>query len=350
MSPAGAGALRVHATVDARTPPSAVAALARRAEALGCDALHVPEAVHDGLVAAALALAATTRLRVATSVLVAFPRSPMVVAQAAWDLQELSGGRFELGLGTQVRGNVVGRYSTAWSPPVPRMREYVSALRAIFERFQHGRPLRFEGEHYRFTRLQPWFDPGPLPDGGRVPIHLGAIGSGMLALAGERADALVTHPTNTAPRYLREVVAPRLARGAARSGRTDGGAALLVSPLVATGHDAAEVAREREAARRLLAFLYSTPAYRPSLELFGWDERGDRLHALARAGDWDAMVAVVDDAMLDTFVVCAPYAEVGALLRERYAGLAQGVAFPLPAEPARDPEAARAIAALRADA
>ena len=150
---------RVYATMDQRTPLSGVASHARRAEALGYDGLNVPEAVHDGLLAAAAALQATTRLRVATSVLVAFPRSPMSLAHAAWDLAESSAGRFELGLGSQVRGNIVGRYSTPWSPPVPRMREYVQALRAIFACWQDGTALSFEGDHYQFTRMQPFFNP-----------------------------------------------------------------------------------------------------------------------------------------------------------------------------------------------
>ncbi len=209
---------RVYATMDQRTPLSRVADHARRAEALGYDGLNVPEAVHDGLLAVAVALQATTRLRVATSVLVAFPRSPMSLAHAAWDLAESSGGRFELGLGSQVRGTIVGRYSTPWSAPVPRMREYVQSLRAIFACWQDGTALSFEGDHYQFTRMQPFFNPGPI-DAPDIPIHLGAIGPGMTGLVGEVADGMVCHPTNTAPRYLREIVLPRIASGAARAGR-----------------------------------------------------------------------------------------------------------------------------------
>jgi probable F420-dependent oxidoreductase len=153
---------KVYATMDQRLPLSQVGAHARHAETLGYDGFAVPEAVHDGLLAAAIALQATTRLEVATSVLVAFPRSPMTVAHAAWDLPEMSNGRFGLGLGSQVKGNVVGRYSTAWSAPVPRMREYVRALRVIFDCWQNGTALHVDGEHYRFTRMQPFFNPGPI--------------------------------------------------------------------------------------------------------------------------------------------------------------------------------------------
>jgi len=332
--------------MDQRMPLSRVADHARRAEALGYDGLQVPEAVHDGLLAAGAALAATTRLRVATSVLVAFPRSPMAVAHAAWDLQELSGGRFSLGLGSQVRGNIVGRYSTAWAPPVPRMREYVGALRAIFDAWQTGSELRFEGEHYRFTRMQPFFAPGKLERPG-MPILLGGIGPGMNALAGEVADALVTHPTSSAPRYLREVVVPRIARGAARAGRPASACSLVVAPLVATGRSAEELRAAREGVRRLFGFLFSTPPYWPPLELFGWKERGEKLHELSRAGRWDEMAREVGDEMLDAFAPSGRFEEIADVLRARYAGLTDWITFPMPEDPGGDSAVSEVLQALR---
>jgi probable F420-dependent oxidoreductase len=337
---------RVYATMDQRMTPSQVAAHARRAEALGYDGLNVPDAIHDGLTSATLALQATTRLEVATSVLVAFPRSPMVVAVAAWDLQQLSSGRFALGLGSQVRGNIVRRYSTPWSAPVPRMREYVQALRAIFRCWQEGGELAFEGEHYTFTRMQPFFRPDAL-ECGPPPLYLGAVGPAMTALAGEVADGMMTHPTNTAPRYLSEVVRPRLAKGAARSDRKASDLALMVGPLVATGAGAEEVAREREGVRQLLTFLYSTPSYWPSLALFGWQDRGERLHELTRRGAWDEMAGIVDDAMLDAFAPSAPYAEIADVLQDWYGDLTDWITFPMPADPAHDADAAPVIARLR---
>lgn len=337
---------KVHATIGERTPLAEVAAAAQRAEALGYDGLNVPEAVHDGLLAAGAALAATTRLTVATSVLVAFPRSPMAVAHAAWDLQQASGGRFQLGLGSQVRGNIVRRYGVAWTPPAPRMREYVQALRAIFECWQHGTPLCFEGEHYRLTRMQPFFNPGPI-EHPEIPIFVGGVGPNMTAVAGEVADGLVTHPTNSAPRYLREVTLPRLERGRTRSGRSPSDFQLQLSPLVAIGATTTDARAERERQRELLGFLYSTPAYWPSLELFSWSARGQKLHELSRAGKWNEMKAVVDDEMLDTFVPMATYPEIAELLRDWYAGLATQISFPVPADPKHDAAAAAAIAALR---
>ena len=336
----------VFATMDQRLPLSRVAAHAARAEALGCDGLSVPEAVHDGLLAAAAALRATTRIRVGTGVLVAFARSPMAVALAAWDLAEASNGRFELGLGSQVRGNVEGRYGVAWTAPVPRMREYVGALRAIFTSFQTGAPLRYGGEHYRLARLQPFFRPEPLAEA-RIPILLGAIGPAMTSLAGEVADGLITHPTSSAPRALRELMRARLARGAAKAGRDLADVTVAASPLVAAGRDAAAVSRGRAAARQLLGFLFSTPAYWPSLALFGWQERGEALHRLSREGRWDAMAAEIDDAMLDAFVPTASYDALGDELSARYSGLAGRLCLALPDDPADDGAFAAVVAGLR---
>ena len=180
--------MQIYASIDdVRMPLAAVPAHAQRAERLGCDGLVVPEAVYDAIPAATLALAATTRLCVATGVVVAFARSPMLLAQDAWALAQLSGGRFELGLGPQVKGNVEKRFGMPWSAPAARMHDYVSALRAVFASWQHGKPLRHEGTSYTLTRMQPFFAPGKLAQPG-IPILLGGIGPGMTALAGEVAD------------------------------------------------------------------------------------------------------------------------------------------------------------------
>jgi len=325
----------------------AVEAHARRVEALGYDGLCVPDAVHDGLLLCHAALRVTDRLRTATSVLVAFPRSPMLVAIAAWDLASASGGRFELGLGTQVRGNIEKRYATPWTPPVARMREYVLSLRAIWRTFQEGAPLRYEGEHYRFTRMQPFFNPGPI-EHPEIPIFLGAVGPKMTALVGEVADGLMTHPTNSAPHFLREATRPALEAGAKRAGRDGAALELLAGGFIATGPDDAAVARQREHARELLTFLYSTPAYWPTLDLFGWREVGERLHRLTREGKWAEMSGALSDEMLEALVPQGPYATIARTLREWYGGLATRITFPLPEDPGDDPLAARAIAELRA--
>ena len=339
---------RVHATIPERMPLGEVAAAAQRAESLGYDGLNVPEAVHDGLLAAGAALAATSRIVVATSVLVAFPRSPMAVAHAAWDLQQSSEGRFQLGLGSQVRGNIVKRYSVPWTAPVPRMREYLLSLRAIFDCWQNDVPLSFEGEHYQFTRMQPFFNPGPI-EHPKLPLFLGGVGPNMVALAGEVADGLVTHPTNSAPRYLREVIRPRVAKGAARSERKPDDVVLQLSPFVATGATLDAAAAQREHWREMLTFLYSTPSYWPSLELFGFRDRGERLNALTREGKWDEMAGVIDDELLDTFVPMATYDGVADLIRDWWGGLASQITFPVPSDPQHDGAVAEIVAALQAD-
>ena len=329
-----------------RLPLAEVAPYARRAEALGCDGLLVPEAVHDGIVAAALALEHTERLKVATGVVVAFARSPMLLAQDAWSLAQLSGGRFELGLGPQVRGNVEGRFGMPWSAPAPRMRDYVGAVRAVFEAWEAGTELHYASESYTLTRMQPFFRPDPLPSGA-PRILLGAIGPRMTGVVGEVADTLLTHPTNSTARFLREVVRPGLARGAARAGRAADDVRVVAGPMVATGATDAEVAAEREAARQVLAFTFSTPAYRATLDHHGWGEVAERLRAGARSGDWAALAAEITDEMLDVLVPSAPYTGIPALLTERYAGLASAVTLRLPADPAADADFAAAVAAIR---
>lgn len=319
---------------------------AQRVEAMGYDGLFVSDAIHDGLLLACQALSATTRLKVGTSVLVVFPRSPMNVALASWDLQKMSGGRFELGMGTQIKQNIEDRYSAMWSAPAPRMREYIGALRAIFDAFQNGTKLAYVSEHYRFTRLQPFFNPGPI-EHPHVPLLMGAVGPGMTALAGEIADGMITHPTNTPPRYIREVVLPRLREGAARSGRDLESFKLVLGSLVATGPDAASVAQEREKWRRMLGFLYSTPAYWPSLELFGWQDRGEQLLAMTRENRWDRMREIIDDEMLDAFIPCGTYADIPAELERRFGGLSGYVTLMMPEDPALDTQLAAVVATLR---
>jgi len=338
--------MQIYAGMDQRLPLAAVAAHARRVEAMGYDGLNVPDAIHDGLLAAQAALAATSRLRVAISVLVCFPRSPMNVAHAAWDLQAFSNGRFELGLGSQVRGNIVGRYSTPWTPPVPRMREYVGSLRAIWRCWQTGEALDFRGEIYSFTRMQPFFNPGPI-ERPEIPIHLGAVGPNMTRLAGEVADGLVTHPTSSSPRQLREATLPELAAGTARGGCPGARARLMSAGLVATGATPEDVARAREAARELLAFLYSTPAYWRALDLHGFPAVGTKLRDLSRQGRWAEMVGQIGDELLDTLVPQGPYDEIAAVLRDWYEGLADALVFPVPGDPRHDGAAGAAIERLR---
>jgi len=338
--------MRVFATMSERSGPLEAGGYARRVEAMGYDGLLVPEAVHDGLLTSMAALNATTTLRVVTSVLVVFPRSPMTTAMAAWDLQRLSQGRFDLGLGTQVRANITRRYSTPWTSPVPRMREYVESLKAILDSFQTGCPLDYQGEHYQFSRLQPFFNPGPL-DGPAPRILLGAVGPNMTRMAGAVSDGLLSHPTNSAARMLEEVTLPLVEEGAKRRGRSPRDCPVLAAGFILTGPDDSSLARGRERIREQLSFLYSTPAYWPALERLGFGEVGLALHELAKRNKWKEMKPMVSDELIDTLVPQGCYVEIAEVLRRRYGSLVEGITFPVPEDRSEDEAVAEVVMALR---
>ncbi len=319
---------------------------AMRAEAMGYTGIQVPDALHDGLLLSAAALQATEQLLVGTSVLVAFPRSPMITAVAAWDLQRMSGGRFELGLGTQIKANVEQRYSARWDSPVPQLREYMEALRAVFHTFQTGEPLAYEGEHYTLTRLQPFFNPGPI-DNPHIPLLGGAVGPDMTRMVGRVADGAITHPTNTPPEYVEQVYWPRLREGLAAARRAEADFKLVLGPLTATGRDEATVDREWEVQRSRLGFLFSTPAYWPTLELFGWQDKGEQLRVLTRAGKWQDMSGVITDEVMERVVPRGTYSEIGRVFKRRFGALSDRVTFPMPDDPSDDEAAADVIRQLQ---
>jgi len=340
--------MKVFAAIeDPRLPLGDVAAWAKRAERIGFHGLLIPEAVHDGFLTALLALEHTSTLEVATSVTVAFPRSPTTVAYAAWDLQALSGGRFALGLGSQIKGNIVGRFGTPWTPPVARMRDYVGAIRAVWQSWQTDAPLAFSSANYQLTRMQPFFNPGPI-EHPAIPIYLGGVNPGMVTLAGEVADGLMTHPTNSGPRFLRERCLPALTSGAERVGRGSAPGTVIASTFVATGPDDAAVTRERENLRQYFGFLYSTPQYWPTLALYGWEDIGTKLREFTRAGRWQDMPALITDDILDALVATGTYDAIAPVLRSWYGDLASGITLRLPDDPTHDPALGRVIGALAA--
>lgn len=339
-------ATKVYTGMGVRLPLAEVPQYVRRVEAVGYDGIVIPEAVHDGFLVALSALEHSRRLTVTTGIILAFPRSPMVVAHTAWDLQSFSGGRFELGLGSQVKGNVEGRFSVPWTDPIRRMREYVQSLRAIWDCWQNGSPLDFQGKHYSFTRMQPYFNPGPIehPD---IPVLLGAVNPAMTRLAGQVCNGMIAHPTSSDPRYIREVTVPNLEAGARRAGRSLQEVGLAVGGFVITGQNRSELAKAREEARELMAFLYSTPAYWPTLELHGWGDVGSRLRQMTREGGWSEMARQITDEMVDQLAVMGTYEEIADKLKERHRGLATRISFPMPADPSLDHQVARVVAALK---
>ena len=321
--------MEVVASWPASSPLGGVAEWARRAEALGFDVVHVPETIHDPFTVAALALDSTETLTVRTSMVVAFARSPMLTAYTAWDLARFSGGRFQLGLASQVRGNIVGRFSAEWSEPVARLREYVESVRAIFASFQTGEELRYEGEHYRFDRLQPYFNPGPL-DTEPPTVWTGGVNPRMCELAGEVSDGFVCHPTNSHPDVLRSSILPAIETGRERASRTDDGPRIIAGPQPIMAATEAELAAVRDGRRQELAFLYSTPAYRPQLEMFGLGELGDALSGMAKRDEWDDLDRHMTDEVIAQLVPQATYEALPDVLSEWYGGLCDGLVLTIP--------------------
>jgi probable F420-dependent oxidoreductase len=337
--------LKVTATMGADVALRDVVTHAQRVESLGYDTLSVAEAVHDGMLSSMAALGATSTLRVSQGVLVAFARSPMLAAQGAWDLQAYSDGRFQLGLGTQVKGNIIGRFSMPWSAPAARLTDYVGAVRACFDTFQNDAPLNFVSESYTLNRMQPFFNPGPL-ECGAPSILMGAVGPLMTKAVGKVGDALQTHPTNSEARFLREVTRPRLEEGS-KSVSRDIRIELTGGAMVATGANAQEVQAEVQNARDALVFTLSTPAYWPTLEYHGLKHVGEQLRQYTREGKWAEMNDLVTDELLDIFVPQGTYDEIADILLEQYDDVCDRVLFPVPANPKNDEAARQAIAKLQ---
>jgi probable F420-dependent oxidoreductase len=296
--------------------------------ASGFDGLHSSELQHDPFLLVARAVGGAPELEYGTSITVAFARSPMTVAYSAWDLQALTGGRFFLGLGSQVKAHIERRFSMPWSHPAARMREYVLALRAIWGSWQDGTKLDFDGEFYRHTLMTPMFSPGPLPSG-PPRVLLAAVGDVMTRVAGEVADGLIAHSFTTR-RYIREVTLPTLQAGLDRGARDRKDFDLVYAPFVVTGADEKEMAASAAVTRERIAFYASTPSYRGVLELHGWGELQTSLNTLARQGNWQEMGDLIDDEMLAEFAVVAPLGELPAAYAKWVGGLADRTSFTPP--------------------
>jgi probable F420-dependent oxidoreductase len=299
----------------------AIAAAAREVEEMGFDGATVPEAGHDPYLPLAIIAEHTRRITLATNVAISFPRSPMVTAQLAWDLQQLAGGRFQLGLGTQVKGHNERRYAAPWTgPPGPRMREYVCCLKAIFESFQNpGKPGSFSGEHYQFTLLPPFFNPGPI-EHPRIPIYIAAVNSYMTRLAGELCDGVRVHPISTF-RHNREVLVPTIAQGAEKCGRSPSEIDIVGCPFLAVSENEDGLEAAKAAVRQRLAFYASTRTYHSVLELHGWGDVGRELHRLSLEGKWREMPGLISDEMLEEFAIVAIGDALATELKRRCKGV-----------------------------
>jgi probable F420-dependent oxidoreductase len=319
--------------VDATGYPATIdqaAIAACDAERLGYDGWWAVETKIDAFLASAVAVERTNSLEIGTGIAVAFARNPMTVALQANDLQLLSAGRFVLGLGSQIKPHITKRYSMPWSKPAARMREFALAIRAIWDTWATGAPLDFRGEFYTHTLMTPFFDPGPNPHG-NPKIMLAGVGPLMTEAAGEVADGFLCH-TFTTERYLREVTLPALGRGRATAGRTLDGFELSATPFVVASDSEDEIAAGLQLVRQQIAFYGSTPAYRPVLELHGWEALHDQLNALTKQGKWDQLAAAINDDVLHTFAIIGTPTDAVEEIHRRYGDIATRITLPPPPE------------------
>lgn len=314
---------------DASLPPtnlSRIPAIAEAAEAAGFDALWSSETVHDPFLPGALIAEHTQRLGFGTAVAISFARSPATLAYTAWDLSQASGGRFKLGLGTQVKAHIERRFGMPWPDSVVgKLREQLAAIRAFWRAWQQGEALNFRGDYYKLTLMSPFFNPGPIdhPD---IPIFIAGVNTGLASLAGEAADGFHVHPFHTAD-YLRQALLPAIEQGASRHGRSRSDVQVAVTAFVITQPE------ERDFVRQQVSFYASTPSYRPVMALHGWEQAAQELSALAARGKWGQMPALVDDDMLEVFAVIAEPERLRQAVTERYQNLADRLNLYIPFVP-----------------
>lgn len=317
--------MKLDASIGFATDLKDVSALAQAAEAIGFDAIWTSETQHDPFLPLTHVAAHTTHLKFGTAVAIAFARSPLVVAHTAWDLAKQSNGRFLLGLGTQVKAHIERRFGLTWTAPVPRLREYVQALRAVWKTWQTGEKLSFRGEEYKLTLMTPFFSPGPIAQPG-APIFIAGVGAPLCKLAGEVADGFHVHSYHTR-QYLCEVVLPALEAGTRKADRDR--RAIEVATMAFVALNEQEIAAQRQQ----VAFYASTPSYRPVLDLHGWGKIGEELGALAARGRWDDMPKLITDEMLETFVIVGTWNDIAEKLHAKYDGLLDRVGLYRPFVP-----------------
>ncbi len=310
---------------EVRLDVHSIADSARLLEQVGYDGLVVEETKDDPYALLTIAAGATERLGLGTAVAMAFPRSPTITALHAWTLQKYSGGRFTLGLGSQVRGHIVRRYGMEWHPPAPWMRDYVRAVRAVWECWQHGTQLDFHGDHYDLTLMVPLFDAGPI-DHPEIPIHVAAVNPIMTSVAGEVADGVRPHPVCT-PSYIREIMMPAVRRGADRSGRALGGFRIAMKPLVATARTEQELEVKVRDARARIGFYASTPGYVAAFEHHGLGDLAARAKQHSKRQEWEQIPPLIDDDVLHTYVTVGLHDDIGDLLVERYGDVVTDIEF-----------------------
>ncbi len=314
---------------DATIPPTSlqeIPRLARAAEEIGFDGLWSTETQHDPFLPMALVAEHSQQLNFGTAVAIGFARSPATLAYTAWDLSQASGGRFILGLGTQVQAHIERRFGMSWpQSPIGKLRELIGAIRALWSTWQTGERLHFRGEYFNLSLMSPFFNPGPI-EHPEIPVYIAGVNTGLCRLAGEMADGFHVHPFHSEG-YLREVVRPAIAEGAARADRSENWVKLSAPVMNAESYDMADFVRSQ------IAFYASTPSYRPVMAHHGWGQVADELRELARHQHWGEMPDLIRDEMLDTFAVIAPENELSVAIKTRYTDLVHRVNLYQPFQP-----------------
>jgi probable F420-dependent oxidoreductase len=308
---------------------------AKQAEARGYDGVWTAETSHDPFFPLLIAAEHTDDLELGTGIAVAFARNPMTLANVGYDLQAYSGGRFMLGLGSQIKPHITKRFSMEWSQPALRMREMILAMRAIWDSWNNGTKLDFRGDFYSHTLMTPFFNPGPNPFG-NPRVFLAGVGERMTEVAGEVADGFLCHGFTTEA-YLREVTLPALERGLAKAGRKRTDYEISFPAFVVTGTNEEEMAASAQGVRQQIAFYGSTPAYQGVLAHHGWGDLHGELNLLSKQGEWVQMGDLIDDSILGTFAVIAEPEQVAAGITSRYGDVIDRLSFyaPYKSDPAR---------------
>lgn len=311
--------------------PALIGANARAQEEAGYSGVWTAETSHDPFLPLAIAAGHTTTMELGTSIAVAFARNPMLLANIGWDLQAMSKGRFNLGLGSQIKPHITKRFSMEWSNPAARMREMVQAMRAIWHTWETGEKLEFRGEFYTHTLMTPFFTPdrGELGDFGTPDVYLAGVGPLMTQVAGEVCDGFICHGFTT-ERYLREVTIPKLAEGREISGKTMDDYQIIGPSFVVTGGNEEEFERAKQATKQQIAFYGSTPAYKPVLDIHDWGGLQEQLNALSKQGEWVKMGDLIDDEILNTFAVVGELDEIAPELSKRYGDVITRLSFYAP--------------------
>lgn len=318
-------------------------AVARFADDAGFDGIWTFETAHEPFLPLVLAAEHSARMNLGTSIAVAFPRSPAILASIAWDLARYSKGRFILGLGTQVKGHIERRFGMKWERPVDKMRDVILAVRAIWDCWQQQTPLNYSGEFFKLSLMTPFFSPAP-HDYHRIPIFVAGVNRRMCELAGELCEGFHVHPLHTT-RYLQEKILPNIHSGLAKGGRRRESIELASSIFVVPTDDAEQAAQFTADVRQQISFYASTPPYRPVFDLEGWGGVADELKGLAARGRWNEMPALVTDEMLDRLALRGRWAELPALARKKYAGLLDRVSYYFPIVPGQNEAGWRATVA-----